>query len=237
MSPRGTSRPVTPSSTASTNPPTAVAMTGRRTPSPRARPRRSLRDATAQRRSRPARSTGRARRRHEADRLWEERPQRAVADDDERQPTGGLRQLADSLLLRQPTDVEDVRRLVRLADRLGDRDPARDHAHVPRAEPTGIVSKRGRRAHDDLRPTNSHRASGRTRRARATSEPQSWSMSGLPVASAGNADGSQCAWTRSAPGAARRAARANASRKNGRTRTFQGFARRLLTIPSPYAMP
>ena len=48
----------------------------------------------------------------EADGRGHEVAERAVADDDEREPGGRLDELADALLLRETADVEDVRRLL-----------------------------------------------------------------------------------------------------------------------------
>ena len=70
--------------------------------------------------------------RDEADRL--RHAHRPGADDHARQPLGRGEELLDPLLRREPADEEDVRRLLGLADRLGDLDPARDHAHLARAE-------------------------------------------------------------------------------------------------------
>jgi hypothetical protein len=90
--------------------------------------------------------------RHEADGVGEQRAERPVPDDDQRKPAPRLDELADALLLREPTDVEDVRRVVRLAEGLGDRDGARDHADLAGAETPCVLGERAGRADDSLRP-------------------------------------------------------------------------------------
>ena len=210
-----------------------------RRPSPRGRRPRSPPAATGRRRPRPARSTARARPAARSRRVCgkSERSGPSPTTTSGR-PARRLRELAHALLLREPSDVERVRRLVGRADPVGDRDAARDHAHVASAERPRVVGERGRRADDDAAPGGRASArAARTRRARATSEPQSCRTIGFPVASAGSALGSQCACTTSASRDARRAARANESKKSGSARTFHGAARRLLTMPSPYAIP
>ncbi len=88
-------------------------------------------------------------RRDEADGLREERTERPVPDHHERQPPGGLGELAHALLLGQAPDVEDVWWLVRRPDHFGDRDAARDQAHVDRPERARLLGECGRGADDD----------------------------------------------------------------------------------------
>ena len=88
--------------------------------------------------------------RNEADRLREERPERPVPDDDERQALGGLGELAHALLLGEAPDVEDVRRLVRLADRLpGSTTPLGIRRTSARPERARLLGERRRGADDD----------------------------------------------------------------------------------------
>src|SRR5581483_11893912 len=75
--------------------------------------------------------------RHPAERPGDAVAERAVAGDYERQTARCLDELEHALLRREPTGVEDVRRLVRLARRGGDVDAGRDHADVARAEAPG----------------------------------------------------------------------------------------------------
>ena len=90
----------------------------------------------------------------------------------------------------------------------------------PGRRPLRVPSRRSRAPRPCARPANaseatttararrtSRRASGRAA-CDSTSVPHSWSTKGRRAASAGTAEGSQCAWTRSASRAARRAARA-----------------------------
>ena len=91
------------------------------------------------------------------------------------------------------------------------RRPRRDAA--PRARATARVARARRRSPRPARPPAC--------------------ASAAPTA----AEGSQCAWTRSAPRAARAAATANESRKSGSSRASQGRRRRFPTIPEPYASP
>ena len=67
--------------------------------------------------------------------------------------------------------------------------------------------------------------------------PQSWTTNGFPVEPATKPAGSQCAWTRSASRAARRAARANETSIAGTNSASQGRRRRFPTTPWPYAIP
>src|SRR5581483_5656268 len=73
-------------------------------------------------------------RRHEAERAGNAVPQGAVADDDERQAARRLDELEHALLLREATDVEDVRRLVGLGHHLRDVDAGRHDRDVAGAE-------------------------------------------------------------------------------------------------------
>ena len=89
--------------------------------------------------------------RNESDCLWEEIAQRPVADDDERQAGRCLDELPNTLLLREPPHVEDVRWLVGQADILRNVDAARDHAHLARAERSRVGRERIRGTDDDPR--------------------------------------------------------------------------------------
>ena len=89
------------------------------------------------------------------------RAQRPVADDDERQAAARLDELEHALLLREPPDVEHVRRLVRRADRVGDGDAARDDPDVARAERRAPASARN----DDAAITSSRAAGAPAARA------------------------------------------------------------------------
>ena len=113
------------------------------------------------------------RRRHEADRLREERAQRAVADDDERQPGAASASSRTPFSFDRRADVQDVRRVVRLADRRGNRDTARDHANVEGAERAGVLGERSRRAYDDSRATEEPTRERPHPLRESTSEPQS----------------------------------------------------------------
>ena len=160
--------------------------------------------------------------RDEAERLRHAVAQRAVADD---HAAAGRR--AASTSSRIPfSSREPARRRGRAAARPARRpssgivDAARDHAHVARAE-LGAPRRRGA---DDAqidepraRARPGARATGPAARARRRS-PTPGATNGFPVASAASADGIQCAWTRSASRAARRAARAYAARKSGSER-------------------
>ena len=116
--PGATSSPVTPSSTASTRP----ADLGRHDGAPvRHRLARDHAVALTPRRDDddggPLVVRAEVPWRDEPDRLREQRAQRPVADDDERQPVRGSRKLADALLLGETPDVEGVRWLVGLRRR------------------------------------------------------------------------------------------------------------------------
>ena len=76
-------------------------------------------------------------------------------------------------------------------------------------------------------------AKTRARRASSTSVPQSCTTNGLPVASATAPEGSQCACTRSASRAARRAARANEAIIAGTSASFHGARFRFPSTPEP----
>ena len=143
--------PVTPSSIASTRPPTASRPPAGRTPSPRARRSRSPPVGRARRRRPRARSTARARCvRHEPDRLPDANG--PCADDHPWQSFGRRQELVNSLLGREAADEEHMRRLFRLADRLRNLDAARDHPHVRRAELAGRSREKLRRRDRQLRP-------------------------------------------------------------------------------------
>ena len=141
----------------------------------------------------------------------------------------------DSLLRREAADEEHVRRLLRLADRLGDLDPARDR-RAPRAHRARAPRSRGtprRRSRAAPGAGSAGRASG-ARRAISTSVPQSWTTYGLPVASAARPDGKpvrvdEVRITRSPT---RRAVR-RTTRKAGRNSASHGLRRRLPGDPVP----
>ena len=80
---------------------------------------------------------------------------------------------------------------------------------------------------------STRRASPRIRRASSTSVPQSCTTNGFPVASATAPEGSQCACTRSASRAARRAACANEPSIAGTSAAFHGERLRLPITPEP----
>ena len=121
-------------------------------------------------------------------------------------PCRRRQELVDPLLGREAADEEHVRRILRLADRLRDLDPARDR-RAPRAH--RARARQSARDSEAAIASRARRRIGRksqgARRATSTSVPQSWTTYGLPVASAARPEGSQCAWTRSASRAARRA--------------------------------
>ncbi len=113
---------MTPSSTASSRPPTADrdhrTPVRHRLPGDHAVPLATRRAGDD---GRPLVVGAELARRHEALSLGHAVAKRAVADDDARQPLGRLEELEDPLLLREAPDVEDVRRLRRLTDLLGNR--------------------------------------------------------------------------------------------------------------------
>ena len=130
-SPGGTSRPVRSCSTASSRPPDS----GRHDrPSVRHRlaghdsvalsPRRTDDDGS------PLVVRPELGRRHEADGVGYEAPERPVADDHARDALRGPRQLRDPLFRRQPTDEQHVRWIRRLDERFGQVDAACDHPDV-----------------------------------------------------------------------------------------------------------
>ena len=112
---------------------------------------------------------------HEADRLRNARTQRAVAGDHPRQAFTGVEELEDSLLLAQPARVENVRRLVGIADRSGE---SRCRAARPRPPAHRARAPRRRDTVEAASTSRAPRTSGRTtagaRWASATSVPQTW---------------------------------------------------------------
>ncbi len=157
---------MTPSSTRSSRPPVALATTGlpcaiasaRRHPVALAK-RRDAHDRRALVEAADLRA------RDEAERVRDLRTERAVADDHARQPLRRRGELERALLRREPPDEEDVRRLLRLDHLLGQRDGARDHAHVTRAELPRGLRQRGRRTDHEPRAPQ-HRPKHRGRAAR-----------------------------------------------------------------------
>ena len=210
-----------------------------RTPSPRARRRRSPRGATGRRRRPRARST--------------RRPAR-----------GGTKPTASGTRARSgpsPTTTRGIPSVAATKSRIpfsSDRRPTKrtcggssgspivagivtplgDDANVARAELARCVRERLRRAeHERARDGRaSARPSARAARARRPF-PRAGATNGFRVFSAGSAEGSQCAWTRSASRAARRAAREYEARNSGTRSTFHGRRFRFPTMPCPYASP
>ena len=145
--------------------------------------------------------------RDEAEGIGHTAAEGAVAHDHARHPLGRLDEVEDPLLLGESPDEQHARWLVRLADRVGNRDPARHDAHLSRAElARGRRERLGRAEHDAGSPQRAFGPPSGHAPASSTSVPHSWRTNGLRVFSAGRADGSQWAWTRSASRAARRAA-------------------------------
>src|SRR5581483_961481 len=77
---------------------------------------------------------------------------RARTDDDARQPVGRSEEFLDSLLGREASGEENVRRVGGSADMLGYSDAARNDAYVPRAEGARVRGERVRRRNDEPRP-------------------------------------------------------------------------------------
>ena len=209
-------------------------------PSPRARRRRSPPAATERRRPPPARSTrragraarsrppparGRAAARRRRSRAASPRSPRGTRGCPSPRSGGRRRGRAAARPARRPRPGSRRRSGIDLAPR---RAPRRarlvgEERWTPRSRPRARRTI-GRKSHG-------------ARRASSTSVPQTWSTNGFPVASAAIPDGIQCACTRSASRAARRAARAYAARNAGSASTSHGCARRFWTIPPPKAIP
>ena len=212
-----------------------------RAPSPRARRRRSPRGATGTRRPRPARSSAPSSVvRDEADRLRDAVAQRAVADDDARQPLASPRGARG-----RPSPARAGRRRARAAGRPARRPRAGSStplgitrtSRAPSRAPPSASSGDG--ADHEPRPRAGRgRASHGARRASSTSVPQTWRTNGFPVAR-----GDERRTGSSARGRGRRRARRAAPRARtrrgtpARAATSQGCARRLPTIPSAVRDP
>ena len=162
-----------------------------RAPSPRGRRRRSPRVATARRGRRRARSTGPSCAGGTKPRpLREQRPQRPVSDDDEREPVARPRRARGRPSPPRAADVEGVRRLVgRATPPAGNATPARDHPHVARAErrgrPPRAPSKHRRRRRRDARGSAADQPSAAPRARRPS--PRAGARTACRVASAGSA--------------------------------------------------
>ena len=111
---------------------------------------------------------------------------------------------------------------------------ARDHAHLARAE---LARRLGERVRGADREPRAARARAPRQAAHPPRQldvgPQSCTTNGLPVASATAPAGSQCACTRSASRAARRAACANEPSIAGTSAAFHGERCRLPITPAP----
>ena len=235
--PGATSRPVTPSSTASTRPPDARSpRPGGRAPSPRARPCRSPRAATG-RHTTAARSyqapssrggtkptaCGNSERSGPSPTTTSGRPSAASASS--RTPFSS----------RESTDVEDVRRLVRLDDGLaGSTTPLGITRTSPAPSARGLVGERRRRADDDpgapQQPPRERTHAPRERDVRAPELEHDRLARGEGRQMRSAASGRGRRPRRGSPGAQRsRTTRGRAAA----ARSFQGARRRLLTIPSP----
>ena len=92
--------------------------------------------------------------RDEAERLGRPCAEGAVAHDHPWDPLGRPDEVEDPLLLGETAHEQRVRRIVRLADGVGNRDPARHHAHPSCAELACGRCERLRRAQHDARPAN-----------------------------------------------------------------------------------
>ena len=149
-------------------------------------------------------------------------------------PSVASRKLEDPLLLAQPAGEEHVRRLVGLGrPRPGSRRRSGSRATSRAPSSRRRLGEERRRGDDDARAAESGRTSHGARRASSTSVPHTWSDERLPVASAASADGIQWACTTSAsrpPGGRRARSRRGTA---GARATSHGSRRRFWTIPSP----
>ena len=94
------------------------------------------------------------RRRHGTDGIGKQASQRPIADNDARDAHGRLRELAHALLHRQAADIEEVRRLVRVAHCLWSLDSRRDERDLARTETSREIGKHTRGADDHSRPSH-----------------------------------------------------------------------------------
>ncbi len=181
MSPGGTSRPVTPSSTASRRPAHGGGHDGAAV-----RHRLARNDAVAlapareRRRRRPLVVAPELGVRHEADRLREQRAERPVADDDEGQAAQPPRRARARPSPRRGGRRRGCAAARRArATRAGDGHAARDHAHRHRAPSARASAASAVEAHTTARARRSTgRKSHGTRFASSTSDPQSCTTSG-----------------------------------------------------------
>jgi len=210
VSPGGTSRPVSPSTTRSRRPPTALANHGTAVGH-----RLGAHDAVAL-------PVGRARHdggalveaqelpvRHEAERAGDA----SRSGPSPRRPAGGR---APPRRARGcPSRPRAAPRRGHAAARPAPRPPresrrARDHAHLAGAERAGVGGERVRRGDHEPRATEDRPSEPRRAARELDVVPHTWTTYGLPSVAATAPAPSQCACTRSASRAARAAARRNA---------------------------
>jgi hypothetical protein len=237
-SPGGISKPVFSWTTRSRSPPTSPATTGRPYAIASAQTTPKPSSAMGRRSPLPDRGAERAHRAHEAERPRYLFAQRTVPR--HRRAAGHRRRR------RSPARPSRARVDPRRGSRPARLPPPPLPAGRPRSELSARLARRRRRASSASAAEGAitsrarrsiRRASHGARRANSTSVPQTWTTNGLPVAIAANPEGSQWACTRSAPAAARRAARTKPPSMSGSAAARYGRRRRLPTAPAPYAMP